>query len=1007
MTNWTTSPAGSTGRRATTSLAGTAAILVLLVGIPYALYRLAGNPLPESLPDWSTVVAALTSRDDGSVFLTGITLAGWLGWASFAVPLLVEIPFQLLRRRPPRLFGLAWQQRRAAVLVAAALAIIASPAAANASAAAAAVAAPAIGQPVIHGPATGFAATTFRAAGPQTGPVYAIEHDDWLFHVAERYLGDGDRYREIARINPELRRADPRFPDHIQKGQRVRLPADAHDRGPRAHATGDVLPGTGAERRSPNERPRPSPRPTTSPSADPAPTPSPSAVADPDPTASVDQEPAPADDDELVNQLLPVAAVFATAGMLTALLLVRLAQRRQRQRQFRRPNRRIIQPADPKTEVRARAAARPTDINRLDVALRGLAAGLRDREGTLPDIAAAWMAEDELHLVLASPDHRPPAPYRVGDGGRSWNLDAKAELPEADDLLAPVPALATIASRPGGEHLLVDLERTGVLSVGGSPERSADLLRYLAAELATAQWSDDVEILLAGFDPADAENLAALSEDRVRIASSVTDAISRVRRRATGNATALADRELVDAFEGRVRDVGADAWMPLVLLIADPQADGDSTDEVTALEGQLRITGRCGVAAVVATPTPAEWHIEVAADGTLGVDWLSITSATGVRLPSDQLAQLAAAMRTARAAATGEEPADEPVPPAPEPERWAAGTDAHGHLLDPAHSTEPEPADSGRAQTNSTDARDDDAEQERRPVVPDPTQRVPALPEDPELDADLAAWRTGDPDRPRIAILGPVLVEAPGEPPEERRRFYSEIIVYLAQRGRTGATGEQIDDALWPGTMVNARSRRVAISKARRWLGETPDGAQWLPPNSGVDRRYRLTPGYLLDWQLFRRLRARGERCGPAGADDLRQALDLVRGEPLAGAELPYSSGYRNPYTWLPDSTIQPHNLASAVVDTAHQLAEHCLAQGDTAGARWAVERAWQADPARVDDHPWIDAMRAAHADGRTAELRTLLDDLVRIREVEVPEELAVGTYAAIHRLVGDLLRTG
>jgi hypothetical protein len=353
-------------------------------------------------------------------------------------------------------------------------------------------------------------------------------------------------------------------------------------------------------------------------------------------------------------------------------------------------------------------------------------------------------------------------------------------------------------------------------------------------------------------------------------------------------------------------------------------------------------------------------------------------------------------MRTARAGS-----GDEPVPAATEPDPWAQDTDAHGHLL--VHAEPPE--------------------QERPPVVsqpaPTPTSTRPVdittlatittrtPPHDPDLDRDLDAWHRPDPQRPRIAILGPVHVEASGEPPDERHRFYSELIVYLAQRGRTGATGEQIDDALWPDRTVNARSRRVAISKARRWLGETTTGVQWLPPNTGTDRRYRLTPGALLDWQLFRRLRARGEAQGPAGAGDLHQALTLVRGEPLAGAELPYSSGYRNPYTWLPGSDIQPHNLASAIVDTAHQLAVLALDAGDTVMARWAIERAWTADPNRLDDHPWIDAMRIARTDGRTAELRTLLDDLIRARDAEVPEDLPADTYTAIRTLADDLLRTG
>jgi hypothetical protein len=1064
-----------------TRLAAQLSILLALGGIPYALYTLAGNPLPDRLPSWTHLGELLTTRDDGSLFLSAVTWAGWIGWASFALPLLVEITCHVLRLRPPRIFGLAWQQRRAAALVAAALSIGATPAVASASAVtitaspasaaappststvtphemAAAFAAPPTSPATIHSPATIRVGHTTTA---QSTPTYVVAPDDWLYYVAERFLGDGDRYVDIAKLNPELERADARFPDHIEARQHIKLPADAHDRGVREHATGNLRtttqppaePGPDA---TPPEPPATQPTP---PSASTAPSPttsaSPSASASspppqtPEPTASApmpaEQDQSDDADDSSLDAALPITAALATAGLLAALLLFRLTQRRRSQRRYRRPGRRIPQPPNATIERRVRAAAQPVDVNRLDHALRALAAGLRDRDQSdLPDLAAAWLAGGEVHLMLAQANADAPPPFQADDAAMTWTLPATATLPNVDETLAPLPVLVTVASRPGGDHLLIDLERTGLLGVGGDPERAADLMRYLAAELATNQWSDDAEVVLAGFDPLDADSLIAIGGDRITAVASASAAIDRTRRRAAANTAAMNDTGITSTFAGRVGDIVADAWMPHVLLIAN--ADG-AEDELSALEAELRLAGRCAVAVAAITTTPTTWRIDVAADGGLAIDWLSITNTTATRLPREQLTRLAPVMRAARAAApTDDQPADEPVPAATEPDPWAEGTDAHGHLLnsDAPHAQDDGDANNDKNETGLPAASPviPDHEQEGRPAVPEPahhaqvpadpltsTQPVDATtlppiktgtgrtappsparrrePNDPELDADLDAWYRPDPYRPRIAILGPVLVEAPGEAPEERLRFYSELVVYLAQRGRSGATGEQIDDALWPERGVSARSRRVAISKVRRWLGENADGTHWLPLNAGADRLYRLTPGVLLDWQLFRRLRARGEAKGAAGASDLRRALELVRGEPLAGAELPYSSGYRNPYTWLPGSDVQAHNLASAIVDTAHQLVDLYLGAGDITGARWAVERAWLADPSRLDDHPWVDAMRVARADGRSAELRALLDDLVRTREVEVPEDLSPDTYAAIHGLVGDLLRVG
>ncbi|MFK3984460.1 peptidoglycan-binding protein [Micromonospora sp. NPDC050397] len=1068
-------------------LAAQLSILATFGGIPYALYALAGNPLPDQLPTWSHLGELLTTRDDGSAFLAAITWAGWIGWASFALPLLLEIICHVFRWRPPRILGLAWQQRRAAALVAAALSIGAAPAVASANAvtmpsappiAAASYAASTQAPTILHLASLNTAAPSglnSERNAKGNAPVYEVARGDWLYHIAERFFDDGERYLDIAKLNPELERADPRFPNHIVSGQQLRLPADADDRGTRHHATGKLrtppqpsttenAPGATPSDNAPDEVTPPTPPPaaatptpsatasaTTTLEAPASPSATPHETAPPAPTSAAEKnEPDSNADDADLDTALPITAALATAGLLAALLLFRLTRRRRRQRQHRRPGRRIPTPS-PAVERRVRVAAQPVDVNRLDHALRALAAGLRDYNTVdLPDLAAAWLSGGEVHLMLARANASAPPPFEADGTAMGWMLPAAATLPNVDETLAPLPVLVTVASRPGGDHLLIDLERTGLLAISGDTERTADLIRYIAAELATNQWSDDAEVVLAGFDPTDADNLIAIGGNRITAATSTASAIERARRRAAANAKAMNDTGITSTFAGRVGDIVADAWMPHVLLIADGT---DVEEHLTALAAELRLAGRCGVAAAVVTSTMTTWQVDISTDGSLAIDWLSITNTAATRLPRDQLTRLAPVMRAARAAAPNEnQPGDEPVPAATEPDPWAEGTDAHGHLLDvddiPLRFQDGSPDDNEhhRAHDDPAAVRAHPAAyehaQERRAAVPEPDRSTPAPaqagpnvaqpvdiaaltpitngavartasvppvrhrePHDPTLNEDLDAWDRPDPYRPRIAILGPVEVDAPGETPDERIRFYSELVVYLAQRGRAGATGEQIDEALWPERGVNARSRRVAISKVRRWLGETDEGTQWLPPNAGADRLYRLTPGVLIDWQLFRRLRARGEARGAAGTADLRRALELVRGEPLAGAELPYSSGYRNPYTWLPGSDVQPHNLASAIVDTAHQLVDLYLEAGDTGGARWAVERAWIADPTHLDDHPWVDAMRVAHAAGRLAELRALLDGLVRTREVEVPEDLSPDTYGAIHELVGDLLR--
>jgi hypothetical protein len=283
-------------------------------------------------------------------------------------------------------------------------------------------------------------------------------------------------------------------------------------------------------------------------------------------------------------------------------------------------------------------------------------------------------------------------------------------------------------------------------------------------------------------------------------------------------------------------------------------------------------------------------------------------------------------------------------------------------------------------------------------------QPPPAAPRryaDPDLDGDLYAWHADDPGRPRVGVLGPVRVDAPGPAPEQRRLLHTELVVYLAQQGSRGADSSTIDAALWPDGGIQDSTRQVIISRARRWLGTDPGGNPWLC-DVDADLTYRLAEGFLLDWHLFRRLRTRGEQRGDRGGADLRAALRLVRGAPLDGADRPASPASRNPYSWLPDSQINPDDLVAAVVDTAHQLAELCLAGGDTDGVRWAVQQAWAADAARSYDQPWRDLMRAEHADGQLDRARAVLAELMDVRDAEVPEDLAPDTY----ELVRDWLPT-
>jgi hypothetical protein len=116
--------------------------------------------------------------------------------------------------------------------------------------------------------------------------------------------------------------------------------------------------------------------------------------------------------------------------------------------------------------------------------------------------------------------------------------------------------------------------------------------------------------------------------------------------------------------------------------------------------------------------------------------------------------------------------------------------------------------------------------------------------------------------------------------------------------------------------------------------------------------------------------------------------------------DVPDHGHYRRPYTWIGDSDIRSGRLIAVIADIAHWVATHHLAIGDGSTARWAVDRAWLADPDRGIDDLWLDRMKAEHLDGRTAALRRLVTEFKEARDAEVLEDLPPRTYDLIRTLL-------
>ncbi|HEX8131944.1 MAG TPA: hypothetical protein VF880_00725, partial [Actinomycetes bacterium] len=237
-------------RRGTDLLQGLlalAALAVLLVGIPLALWRLVGWPLPHALPSLPEIRAALQRPLPDTFFPKLLAAGAWLYWLQFLVCAAVETAAALRHRLPSRVPLGAVNQAIASQLIATALTLLSPTAVARPTATAppppAVVVDDGTPPPAVAPPSSArmalppgeplAAASTTAADGALR--LYVVKpphgrHRDTLWGIAERHLGDGQRWRDIFGLNRGRQQPDGRRltdPHWIYPGWRLQMPADA------------------------------------------------------------------------------------------------------------------------------------------------------------------------------------------------------------------------------------------------------------------------------------------------------------------------------------------------------------------------------------------------------------------------------------------------------------------------------------------------------------------------------------------------------------------------------------------------------------------------------------------------------------------------------------------------------------------------------------------------------------------------------------------------------------
>ncbi|CAM5516749.1 hypothetical protein SAFG77S_05966 [Streptomyces afghaniensis] len=635
------------------------ALAVLLVGVPGALATQIGWPLPNGVPSLDWLQQEITVQ----TFLNILTVVVWLAWAQFTACVLVEMKAALSGVGVPgRVPGAGPSQLLARQLVAALLLVGATAASftpglsqlgqsgydANQKPTVAAAqqtpgffaqqqeqaadTASALAEQASHADAGGSTAkqgdTKYYRIQPPEG-----RHHDSLWEIAERHLGDGRRYKEIFELNKDRIQPDGsklseaslirpgwimEMPGDARGGELVEMPDEAPNVSPDVQQqiadyaqTGDHAQGGGSGAQGGGHEHAgggPSASQVSLPEQRPAPD-------------SGHQQATGVDAESESSFGLPEALLGApllAAGLLGAL------GRRRRQALWQSAfgavgGRRGMEPPTPSGDAQdvqdaLLVGADPEGVRLLDRSLRGLAASLAEESRALPVVYAAWLSNGDLHLQLAQPAGKPPAPWQQGQDQTFWMLArTDAERYEDVDTAAPYPGLVSLGTMDDS-RLLLNLEAVpGIVSLSGREADRAAVFASVAAELATNGWSDRMTITLVGFG----EDLTPLAPNRIRHLEDIEALVETMEAETRQRRGALGAAGHDSVLTGRTGPAQHTRWAPhLVLLAAQPSAEN-----AVKLAELASDASRLGIGYLVGTETGdlpgAAWEMEITGQGKL------------------------------------------------------------------------------------------------------------------------------------------------------------------------------------------------------------------------------------------------------------------------------------------------------------------------------------------------------------------------------------------------------
>lgn len=823
--------------------------------------------------------------------------------------------------------------------------------------------------------------TVLQIPATSTEHSVTVQPGDTLSQIAASELGDADEYPRIAAANEQVK-----DPDTIYPGMTLTIPQPATATTPEQ----PQQPEQDAAATPPPSHPGSTSDPATHESAthEPGTTQTPprtppqagreaaevaAAAGGREDTQGGDVD--ASDGDESSHAWL-LTGLTGGGAVLAGALLLQLRRRRSTQRRHRRAGRTIATPTPSlgpvEKSISAVGTSAAVDVERMDSALRRLATARAAQGVEMPAVAAVEITRTWLGLHLSQPSTL-TGPWQGSDDQLHWYLPGEDGLLEEigesqPDQPAPYPLLVTLGATDSGSTWLLNLEEQA-LSITGDTDRGRDTARYLAAELAVNPWSHGVRVDVVGV----AEDVAAMGPDRIwthtgagpdPAAEVLADTVTMIDR---------AGEEGVDVATARASQAGSDTWHARLLLI------DAATDRPAAMDDLLDLLathpGRTGASVVVRGDDEAGAGLEV-----------HVSAAGRITMPSVglNLAAVGLTRDEARGCAgiltQGEQIQDVPVPVREDAdEGWRSWTNEAGALRE-EYVLERSPRTPTTQDTSSLlDLADEEylaagatTTEDLQTLAPQVPQHVSqaVLDVDPHLEADLAAWWAPDCPLPRLTLLGPVSARTRGTPVTKRKGYYTEMLAYLATRA-TGATPGELAETFG----ITTAKTRDYVRIVRDWLGTNPvTGSAHLPdarhaPSAQVRGQnvYEVVD-VLVDADLFRRLRARGEAQGPEGIEDLDAALRLVTGRPFDGLR---PGGWH----WLSEGDRLDQHMICAIVDVAHLVTTASLKAGDLKRARLAAETAALAAP--DEEIPRLDLAAVAGAEGHASEADRILRDEV------------------------------